>query len=59
MEAWAVACLNVCNFSISQNETVKIMTGAPVPRGANSVVMIEDTEENDGTVKGLENSRLP
>jgi len=39
------------NFSISQNETVKIMTGAPVLRGADSVVMIEDTEEDDGTVK--------
>ena len=29
---------------VSQAETIQIMTGAPVPSGANSVVMIENTE---------------
>jgi len=30
---------------------VKIMTGAPVPPGADAVVMVEDTSEKDGLVK--------
>ncbi|MGH2729406.1 MAG: molybdopterin molybdotransferase MoeA [Actinomycetota bacterium] len=29
---------------------VRIMTGAPVPVGADAVVAVEDTDENDGTV---------
>ncbi len=29
---------------------VKVMTGAPVPRGTRQVVMLEDTEERDGRV---------
>lgn len=37
---------------IKSGECMKIMTGAPVPPGADSVVMIEDTESmTDGTMK--------
>ncbi|HBA60870.1 MAG TPA: hypothetical protein DCZ92_08630 [Elusimicrobia bacterium] len=32
-------------------DCVKIMTGAPVPAGADAVVMVEDTSEKDGRVK--------
>ncbi len=36
--------------TLSAGTTVKVMTGAPVPKGAGRVVMQEQTEENDGTV---------
>ncbi|MCX6355069.1 MAG: molybdopterin molybdotransferase MoeA [Candidatus Aureabacteria bacterium] len=29
----------------------KIMTGAPVPRGADAIIIVEDTEEKDGVVR--------
>ena len=35
-------------------ECVKIMTGAPVPPGADAVVMVEDTSERNGLVKFAE-----
>ncbi|MBI2485442.1 MAG: molybdopterin molybdotransferase MoeA [Deltaproteobacteria bacterium] len=39
------------DFILSDGEAAKIMTGAPVPKGADSVVMVEYTEEEDGIVK--------
>ncbi len=36
--------------AIKKNSTVKIFTGAPVPRSATAVVMVEVTEESDGKV---------
>jgi len=39
------------NFTVGTKESVKIMTGAPVPKGTDSVVKIEDTEEKNGIVK--------
>jgi len=38
------------NFSIKSAEAAKIMTGAALPDGADSVVRIEDVDENAGTV---------
>ncbi len=35
---------------ISRGETVKISTGAMIPRGADAVVMVEYTKESDGEV---------
>lgn len=35
---------------VRDNEAVRIMTGAPVPQGATSVVMVEKTEAGDGFV---------
>ncbi|MBE9546458.1 MAG: molybdopterin molybdotransferase MoeA, partial [Proteobacteria bacterium] len=32
-------------------ETARIMTGAPIPEGANAVVRVEDTEQDDNRVK--------
>ncbi|MER3447370.1 MAG: hypothetical protein C4291_11265 [Candidatus Dadabacteria bacterium] len=39
------------NFSIRDKEATKIMTGAPLPEGADSVLMVEYTEEEEGIVK--------
>jgi molybdopterin molybdotransferase len=39
------------NFILGDGEAVKIMTGAPLPQGADSVVMVEYTEEEGGNVK--------
>lgn len=36
---------------LSPGECVKIMTGAPLPNGADSVVMVEETTERGGLVK--------
>jgi molybdenum cofactor synthesis domain-containing protein len=37
-------------FTVLAGETVEIATGAPVPEGADSVVMVEYSSEEDGTV---------
>lgn len=37
-------------FTISAGEAVEIATGAPVPEGADSVVMVEYSSEENGTV---------
>jgi putative molybdopterin biosynthesis protein len=37
-------------FTVSAGEAVEIATGAPIPEGANAVVMVEYTSEEDGTV---------
>ena len=42
--------------TMKQGEAVRIMTGAPVPNGADSVQKVEDTEEADGRVTILESS---
>jgi molybdopterin molybdotransferase len=34
---------------IKSGQAVKIMTGAPIPEGADSVIMVEDTEKSQGT----------
>ena len=41
---------DVPKVTVGPNESVKIMTGALVPKGADSVVMIEEAEEKNGTV---------
>ena len=33
--------------SLTENETSRIMTGAPVPEGANAVIPVEDTDQYD------------
>ncbi|MFH1784768.1 MAG: gephyrin-like molybdotransferase Glp [bacterium] len=45
--------------NIKGNQAIRIMTGAPVPRGADSIVMVENTEksENNG-VKIFEQASL-
>lgn len=37
-------------FPVNRGEAIQIMTGAPVPDGADSVVRVEDTERSDSTV---------
>jgi molybdenum cofactor synthesis domain-containing protein len=37
-------------FTVSAGEAVEIATGAPIPEGANAVVMVEYTSEENGTV---------
>lgn len=38
-------------FVVGEGEAVRIMTGAPVPTGADAVVMVERTTERDGVVE--------
>ena len=38
---------DVCNIEIKNGECVEIGTGAPIPNGANAVVMVEYTEKID------------
>jgi molybdopterin molybdotransferase len=38
-------------MSVTKGEAVRIMTGAPIPKGANTVVMVEDTEKVGEGVK--------
>ncbi|MGI8618260.1 MAG: molybdopterin molybdotransferase MoeA [Gemmatimonadaceae bacterium] len=40
----------VADRAVGPGEAMKIMTGAPVPDGADTVIRIEDTEEKDGVV---------
>ena len=37
--------------AVKSGKAVRIMTGAPLPRGADAVVMVEDTEKQEGKVK--------
>jgi len=39
------------SISTKKGETIEISTGAPVPRGANAVVMVEHTRHADSTVE--------
>jgi len=41
---------------VGNNEAVRIFTGGPVPDGANAIIMQENTEPGDGTIKVLENA---
>lgn len=42
-----------CGSGVKKGEAVRIMTGAPIPEGADAVIPFEDTEEIDSTVKIL------
>jgi molybdenum cofactor synthesis domain-containing protein len=37
--------------NLGQGEAVEIVTGAPIPEGANAVVMVEDTEREDSELR--------
>jgi molybdopterin molybdotransferase len=41
----------VSRRSVGRGQAVRIMTGAPLPKGADAVVMVEDTEKSGGRVK--------
>ncbi len=43
----------VCRRAIGPGQAVRIMTGAPLPGGADAVVMVEDTEKAGGGVRIL------
>ncbi|MFQ6082700.1 MAG: gephyrin-like molybdotransferase Glp [Candidatus Aminicenantia bacterium] len=38
------------NIKIEKGQAVKIMTGAPLPKGTDAIVMVEKTEEKNGQV---------
>jgi molybdopterin molybdotransferase len=40
----------VSRRSVGRGQAVRIMTGAPLPKGADAVVMVEDTERSGGRV---------
>ena len=37
--------------ALQQNAAIKIMTGAPIPKGADAVVMVEHVEHADGAIR--------
>jgi len=45
-----VAAGGLARAEVGTGEAIKIMTGAPLPRGADAVVEVEATEPRDGTV---------
>jgi molybdopterin molybdotransferase len=49
-----VAAGRESNKKVSKGKTIKIMTGAPVPKGADTVVMKEVTKENGKHISFLE-----
>ena len=42
---------SVTDKQVSKETAIRIMTGAPIPAGADAVIQVEDTEEVDGYVK--------
>jgi molybdopterin molybdotransferase len=46
-----VAAGQVASASVVDGQAIKIMTGAPMPDGADTVVRVEDTETEDGKVR--------
>lgn len=44
---------SVAQAVVDEGNAIKIMTGAPMPGGADAVVRVEDTESSDGTVRIL------
>ncbi len=45
-------------YSIAAGTCAKIMTGAPIPPGADAVVMREETRENDAQVEILQSAQI-
>ncbi len=43
---------------VAKGEAIRIMTGAPVPKGADTVVMVEDTEKEGERVKVFRETHL-
>lgn len=41
----------VASVAVGEGQAIKIMTGAPMPEGADTVVRVEDTEEEAGKVR--------
>ena len=41
----------VPDTAVRPGEAIRIMTGAPMPPGADAVVRVEDTERGEGTVR--------
>lgn len=48
-----VAAGQAAEVAVGSGQAVKIMTGAPMPPGADTVVRVEDTEEDNGKVRIL------
>lgn len=46
-----VAAGQVAQSRVGEGQAIKIMTGAPMPEGADTVVRVEDTEEEQGKVR--------
>jgi molybdopterin molybdotransferase len=46
-----VAAGQTATLEVGEGEATRIMTGAPMPQGADTVVRVEDTAEGDGKVR--------
>lgn len=44
---------SVASVVVGEGEAIRIMTGAPMPHGADAVVRVEDTESSNGVVRVL------
>jgi molybdenum cofactor synthesis domain-containing protein len=44
---------SVPSHPVAGGEAIRIMTGAPIPEGADAIVMVENTEADDGNVRIL------
>lgn len=53
-----LAAGRVSTSTIGPGQAIRIMTGAPTPAGADSIVMVEETERGDGTVRIFTEARL-
>jgi len=53
-----VAAGYIAKNRIRNNEAIRIMTGAPVPNGADSVVMVEFTKKNQDLVEIFKETKL-
>lgn len=49
--AGTISVGEIPTISLQKGEAAEIFTGAPIPNGADAVVMIEDTERNNETIK--------
>lgn len=43
----------VASVAVGEGEAIKIMTGAPMPDGADAVLRVEDSEEEDGKIRAM------
>lgn len=50
IEGYIPAGGTACGIEVSPGKAVKIMTGAPTPKGCDTIVPVEETEEEDGYV---------
>ena len=54
----SVAAGAVAQKTLKSNQAIRIMTGAPIPPGANAVLMQEDTEKNGASILAKDKAHI-